>query len=97
MTINDKNKEKLFCTALADMANLLGHYMMLVTNNYEDYEEMAEMVSTMMTVLTMTAGFDEKATRLCGKLMSERRDLMRKYDKNTDKELVDKHLKEMLN
>jgi len=74
MTIKDK---KMFYTTVADMSNLLGHYMFLVTNNEEEYEELAETVSSMLTVLVMSVGGGREDSKQIGKYMKKRRRSMK--------------------
>jgi hypothetical protein len=74
MTIKDK---KMFYTTVADISNLLGHYMFLVTNNEEEYEELAETVSSMLTVLVMSVGGGREDSKQIGKYMKKRRRSMK--------------------
>ena len=74
MTIKDK---KMFYTTVADISNLLGHYMFLVTNNEEEYEELADTVSTMLTVLVMSVGGSREDSKQIGKYMKKRRRSMK--------------------
>ena len=74
MTIKDK---KIFYTAVADISNMLGHYMFLVTDNKEEYEELAETVSSMLTVLVMSVGGGREDSKQIGKYMKKRRRSMK--------------------
>ena len=74
MTIKDK---KIFYTTVADISNLLGHYMFLVTNNEEEYEELAETVSSILTVLVMSVGGGREDSKQIGKYMKKRRRSMK--------------------
>jgi len=74
MTIKDK---KMFYTTVADISNLLGHYMFLVTNNEEEYEELAETVASMLTVLVMSVGGSREDSKQIGKYMKKRRRSMK--------------------
>ena len=70
MTIKDK---KIFYTTVADISNLLGHYMILVTDNEEEYEQLADTVSSMLTVLVMSVGGDQEDSKQISKYMKKRR------------------------
>jgi len=70
MTI--KNKE-MFYTSVADISNMLGHYMFLVTDSKEEYEELAETVSAMLAALVLSAGGGTDDSMEIGKYMNKRR------------------------
>jgi len=70
MTIKDK---KIFYTAVADISNMLGHYMFLVTDSKEEYEELAETVSAMLAALVLSAGGGTDDSMEIGKYMKRRR------------------------
>lgn len=77
MTIKDK---KMFYKTVADISNMLGHYMFLVTDNKEEYEELAETVSAMLAVLVMSVGGDADDSMEIGKYMGKRRMQFKKDD-----------------
>ena len=70
MTIKNK---KMFYTSVADISNMLGHYMFLVTDSKEEYEKLADTVASMLSVLVLSAGGGPDDSSEIGKYMKRRR------------------------